>query len=254
MAKCARHAQVQQLHAEGYSLHAIAARTGLERKTVRKYVHLPVPPPPQTRGQRNSLLDPYKPYIRERWQAGCSNAMQLLGEIQHQGYPGQRSTLRAYLTQLRKAQGLAPRSRSDGTGTSMVPVDKPPTRRTLTWLIIRQPKTRKDDEQLAVDRARQAHPDVATAITLAQDFAAIVRGRNADKLDDWLDRATASGLVSLRNFAKSLRQDEAVIRAALTLAWSNGPVEGHINRLKLLKRQSYGRAKLDLLRIRLRAA
>lgn len=252
-AKRARQEQVQQLHGKGWSLHAIAAHTGLERKTVRKYVQLPTLPPPQARGQRSSVLDPYKPFVLERWQAG-RNAMEILDEIRAQGYSGQRSTLRAYLTQVRKTHGLPPRSRSDTTRANLLPTRKPPTLRTLTWLILRGAETLTAEEQGDVMRARQAHTDVARAIDLAQDFADMVRNRHADALDAWLARATASTLVPLRNFAKSLQKDEAAIRAALTLEWSNGPVEGHINRLKLLKRQAYGRAKLDLLRARLLAA
>jgi transposase len=221
---------------------------------VRTYVQLPTLPPAQARGQRSSLLDAYKPYLLERWQEGCSNAMHLLSEIQAQGYQGQRSILRDYLTRLRKTQGLSPRSRSGGPSIPLVPAAKPPTVRTLTWLVIRQAKTLTAEEQADVARARQACPEVETAIALAQDFAAMVRGRHADRFDAWLDRATASGLGSFHNFAKSLRQDEAAVRAGLSLEWSNGPVEGHINRLKLLKRQAYGRAKLDLLRARLLAS
>jgi len=75
-----------------------------------------------------------------------------------------------------------------------------------------------------------------------------------DAFDGWLERVKQRGLAPLRSFAKGLLQDEAAVRAGLSLPWSQGPVEGHINRLKLLKRQSYGRAKLGLLRIRLLAA
>lgn len=252
-AKVARHERVRQLHQQGMSLHAIARHTGLERKTVRKYLHLEQLPPPQARGQRESLLDPYKAYILERWQAGCHNAMQLLGELQSLGYAGKRSILRAYLTQLRKTQGLPPRSRNSAAGSPAQLLRKPPSWRTLTWLVLRRAETLNDDELADVTRTREVNADLETAVSLAKDFAALVRERNVDGLEGWLARASAGILVPFRNFAKGIRQDEAAIRAALTLPWSNGPVEGHINRLKLLKRQTYGRAKLDLLRIRLLA-
>ncbi len=253
-AKVARHEHVRQLHQQGVSLHAIARHTGLERKTVRKYVHLDHLPLPQARGQRDSLLDPYKPYILERWQAGCTNAMQLLREVQPLGYAGKRSILRGYLTQVRKTQGLPPRSRNSSGDEVREPVRKPPTWRTLTWLVLRRAERLSDEEQADVARVRSAHAELETAVSLAQDFAALVRERNVAGLEPWLARASASTVVPFRTFAKSIRQDEAAIQAALTLPWSNGPVEGHINRLKLLKRQAYGRSKLDLLRIRLLAA
>ncbi len=92
------------------------------------------------------------------------------------------------------------------------------------------------------------------AVMLAQEFAAMVRERSGSKLDGWLERASASGIPTVRNFAASLHQDYAAVQAAVSLPWSNGPTEGNINRLKMLKRPMYGRAKVDLLRQRVLAA
>ena len=92
--------------------------------------------------------------------------------------------------------------------------------------------------------------DLDTVVTLAEDFAVILRERRGAELEEWLERARASDIRVMRSFATSLRQDYAAVNAAATLPWSNGPTEGNINRLKLLKRQMYGRAKLDLLRQR----
>jgi transposase len=91
---------------------------------------------------------------------------------------------------------------------------------------------------------------VAAAITLAQDFARLVRERQPDQLDPWLARAAASPLMPLQRFAKGLRDDDAAVRAGVTLPWSTGPVEGQINRLKMLTRQMCGRATLALLQQR----
>ena len=102
------------------------------------------------------------------------------------------------------------------------------------------------DTQLMGDLTAQ-HSELAVAIALAQDFAAIVRERQPDRFDSWLDRATASGVAPLRRFATGLRGDYEAVKAGLTLRWSNGPVEGQINRLKMLKRSMFGRAKIDLL-------
>jgi transposase len=88
---------------------------------------------------------------------------------------------------------------------------------------------------------------VAEAITLAQDFATLVRQRQPEALDAWLPRATISALEVMRRFALGLSEDYAAVKAGVTLPWSTGPVEGHINRLKMLKRQMFGRARLDLL-------
>jgi transposase len=88
---------------------------------------------------------------------------------------------------------------------------------------------------------------LAVAITLAQDFAALVRERQPDLFDRWLERAAASDVAPLRRFATGLRADYDAVKAGITLGWSNGPVEGQINRLKMLKRSMFGRAKIDLL-------
>ena len=91
-------------------------------------------------------------------------------------------------------------------------------------------------------------PEIGTAAGLAQAFGQLVRQRDAAALDGWLTQAKSSGL---RGFALGLSRDLDAVRAALSLPWSNGPVEGQVNRLKVLKRQMYGRAKFDLLRQRI---
>jgi transposase len=82
---------------------------------------------------------------------------------------------------------------------------------------------------------------------LAQDFTALVRQRQPERLDPWLTRATASPLEAFQRFARGLQEDYQAVKAGVTLPWSTSPVEGHINRLKMLKRQMFGRARLDLL-------
>ena len=177
--------------------------------------------------------------------------MQLLREIEARGFGGRRSIVRAFLTQVRKAQGLPPRSRNpSGSRLTRDPSERPPTMRNLTWSVIRRPDQREAGEQEQIDRLRHMAADLDTVVTLAEDFAVILRERRGAELEEWLERASASGIRVMRSFATSLRQDYAAVKAAATLPWSNGPTEGNINRLKLLKRQMYGRAKLDLLRQR----
>ncbi len=89
--------------------------------------------------------------------------------------------------------------------------------------------------------------DRTQAYTLSQAFLALVRERRGDALAAWMTEAAASGIEALARFAQGLHEDLAAVTAGLTLPWSNGPVEGHVNRLKLLKRQGYGRADVGLL-------
>jgi transposase len=124
---------------------------------------------------------------------------------------------------------------------------RPLTPRRATWLVLRpvERSTEQDRHQLA--QLTQQAPELTEAVALAQDFAALVRQRQPTQLESWLKRAATSALPPFRRFAKGLRADLAAVQAAVTLPWSQGPIEGHINRLKLLKRQMFGRARLDLL-------
>ena len=94
------------------------------------------------------------------------------------------------------------------------------------------------------------HPVLSQAKQLAQDFQQIVRQRQSERLNSWLKACETAEIPELANFALGLRQDYRAVRAAVSSVWSNGQTEGQVNRLKLLKRQMYGRAEFDLLRLR----
>jgi transposase len=240
-----RYEQVCRLAHQGWTFRAIAQQVGLHRKTVAQYVRadrFPVRTRP-TRG-----LDPYKPYLLARWNAGCRTGRRLYEEMQGQGYRGGRSTVRGYFTQLRKAQGLAPRTRTVQPGPPVTdPAVQCCTPRQATWLVLRQPTAMTESEQHLLTQLSQAHDAFAQAIALAQDFAQLLRARQPERLEAWGHQAATSSLGACRRLAKSFQRDAAAIKAGVTLPWSTSPVEGHINRLKMLKRQMFGRACLDLL-------
>lgn len=153
-----------------------------------------------------------------------------------------------YLTQLRKAQGLAPRTRTVQPAPPVTDLTVPClTPRQATWLTLRQPKDMTEGEQHLLTRLPQAHAAFAQAIALAQGFAWLLRARQPERLEAWLQQAATSSLAAFQRVAKSFQRDYAAVKAGVTLPWSSGPVEGHINRLKMLKRQMFGRARLDLL-------
>jgi transposase len=113
------------------------------------------------------------------------------------------------------------------------------------------PDERKVEEQVFVDRLRERCPEVRAAADLARDFRAMVRQQRQEQWQGWLERATrADAVKEMRAFAEGLKKDEAAVCAALRLEWSNGQVEGQVNRLKMIKRTMFGRAKFDLLRQR----
>ena len=113
-----------------------------------------------------------------------------------------------------------------------------------------RPERLNDEERVVVERLCQLFPDLKTVQELALDFAKMVRRRVRDQLPKWLRAAAQSRLKELVGFARGISEDYEAVRNALTYEWSNGQLEGQVNRLKLLKRQMYGRAKFDLLRAR----
>ena len=231
---------------------AIAAQVGRSLSHHRARIcSLPTWPVQQHRRHYGrSILNPYKAYLLERWNAGCHTAIQLFRELQPRGYTGSYRRVTAYVSRIRQAQGIPPRRQGRAARRCpswRSPSSQPLTPRRATWLVLRRAaqRTEAEAQQLAQLHAQSA--EVAEAIDLAQDFATLVRQREPTQLDPWLQRATTSALDAMQRFATGLRDDYAAVKAGVTLPWSNGPVEGHINRLKMLKRQMFGRAHLDLL-------
>ena len=189
---------------------------------------------------RAPVIDPFLPYLRERWDAGVTNRAQLLREIQAQGFQGKYhrvcSAVETWTAPSAAAPPPASRLRPLGSG------------RQLGFVLRVEDDDLTEAEQGYIDALKAAWPEAETLERLAREFAALFRSHGGDALESWLSAAQQT---PLRNFARSLRSDLAAVRAAIELPWSNGPTEGHINRLKTLKRQMYGRAGFDLLRARL---
>ena len=125
-----------------------------------------------------------------------------------------------------------------------------PTSRQATRLVLAEDGKLEDAERQLVATLIGAAPEIADAVGMARAFGAMIRQRAAEALDPWIEAARSS---ALRGFADSIHRDHAAVAAALTLSWSTGPVEGRINKLKVVKRQMYGRANFDLLRQRVLA-
>jgi len=125
-----------------------------------------------------------------------------------------------------------------------------PSAKELSFTVIRKPEERDDVENARIEALKSIDDELAGALDLAVQFAAMIRGILTLSLSDWLNKADAAIASEIRGFARTLRQDEAAVEAGMTGPWSNGPVEGQVNRLKLIKRQMYGRAGFDLLRAR----
>lgn len=244
---------IRRLHAAGADVADIARRVGTSRRTVYRYRNLTAPPEPKRphRSRRQRLLAPYEPYLLQRWAAGCHNGMRLFREIREQGYAHGASNVMRFVAQLRRdeAAGLPA-----GTGARARAAQAPSARR-VAGLFLRRPADLRPEQQAYLDRLGAADAALAVAYRLTQDFATMVRERGGDRLDDWLGAAETCEVPALRRFAQGLRADLDAVRAGLTERWSNGPTEGFVHKLKLVKRQAYGRAGFAVLRPRvLRAA
>jgi transposase len=208
------------------------------------------------------MLDAYEPYLRGRWAAGCRNGVQLWRELRARGYPGSRKLV-ARWTQARRTEPAPTDPRRPRAGANARPAGgapaavagRRPSARRLAWLLVRAPDRLTEAGRSQLGQLRAACPDAAAAYPLLQELVRIVTDRLPGRLDAWLAAAAASGVPDLATFAAGLTRERAELLAALELPWSTGPVEGHITRLKLIKRQGYGRCGLDTLKRRfLRAA
>ena len=148
-------------------------------------------------------------------------------EIAAQGYAGSYRMVYRFLETLKTAETLTP------AGTHRVPHY---TSKSACWLFLRRPTDLEDLEQEDLTAFRLLHPSLNTAYGLVQDFLQMMRKREGDRLDDWLRRVQESHLPELQSFARGVEEDYEAVKAGLTLALNNGQVEGHVTKIKLIKR------------------
>ncbi len=247
--RIARYEEVRRLHQQGWSGHAIARSMHLSRTTVQSYLTSDAAPILRLRVRKGSKLDPYKEYLQRRWQEGCHHAQGLLDEVRRQGYTGGHSILRAYVATFRRAMPCMIAARANPTQVrAMARATWSP--RQLVALCMRRPADLTEKQAAALTRIRAASPMLVAVYEAVLAFAGMVREREVHGLTEWVERMRRSEHRELRGFADGLREDYAAVRAGLTLPESNGPTEGHINKLKFVKRAMYGRGKVDLLRQR----
>lgn len=236
-----RHAEVHALREQGLGIYSIASRLGLDPKTVRRYAE--AADAEQLIGPRgtarDSVLDPFKPYLLQRCAEGITGTNQLLAEIRKRGFTGGERTLRRWLISVRG---------SNATPPAPPPV---PKSRDITGWIMRPTSKLTDGDQAELDRLCGLCPDLGVIRDLARGFADLVRTRGGARLEEWVKQAEQGLVPEIRSFANGLRKDWAAVVAGLTMTWSSGAVEGAVNRIKMIKRAMYGRANSDLLRRRI---
>jgi transposase len=235
-----RYAAVQALREQGKGIKTIMRELGLAKETVRRFARASCVEDllATARDGRPSIVDEFKPYLHHRFNLGHTNASALFSEIQAQGYRGSLGTVLGYLRPFR-ALGAAPAA-----------VPPPPTVRAVTGAILRHPDRRDADDQARLKDVRAACPHLDTLAEHVTEFAEMLVGRHGERLDNWIASVEADDQPDLHRFVNGLRRDETAVRNGLTLSHSSGAVEGSVNRIKMIKRQMYGRAGFDLLRKR----
>jgi transposase len=254
--RLARYEEVMALHREGQSQREIARQLHLSRNTVQHSISSPgFPQRAQGTGLRSthsSKLDPYLPYLRDQWDAGNHNGAHLFQLIKERGYTGCESMLRGRLSEWR-AELPKQRWRGNPRKPRLFSVKRQRrlSSRAASFLMILPPEKLTAKQKQQLEHLCQTSSDLFTAYHLSQDFVTLLKERQAETLNEWLKCAKACGVAELTRFANGIYRDYAAVYAACSRPESNGVTEGHVNRLKFLKRQMFGRAHLDLLRVKI---
>ncbi|HET9966621.1 MAG TPA: ISL3 family transposase [Streptosporangiaceae bacterium] len=236
-----RHAAVHQLRAAGKTQDQAAAALGLSRQLTGRFWRAPGAEA-LLKARGTSALDPWKAYLRQRWDAGVTTIAVLHREVTALGYAGSEPTTYAWLALLKLAAPPKPPA--------------PPSKRQVARWMLTDPARLDDGQQAQLAAIRGRCPELDALAGHVTDFAKILTRRAGDRpaagLDDWLAAAGNSpGQPELASFATGIRRDYQAVRNALTMPWSSGRVEGLNTRTKLIKRQMYGRATFPLLRKRI---
>ncbi|OJL23363.1 transposase [Escherichia coli] len=236
-----RWTEVMALHNKGCSFREISRITGLSRVTVSRWVRSGTFPEMSTRPPKRGLLDPWREWLKEQRESGNYNASRIWREMVARGFTGSETIVRDAVAKWRK--GWIP----PVTTAARLPSVSRVSRWLMPWRIIR------GEENYAsrfISLMCEKEPELKIAQQLVLEFYRILKTQNKSQLSSWFTRVHESGSAELRRVAAGMEADAAAICEAISSRWSNGVVEGHVNRLKMLKRQMYGRAGFELLRQR----
>ena len=224
----------------GQSLGAISRATGLDRKTVQRFARAGSIDELLVKAvSRESKLDEFKPWLHQRWNEGIHDAALLHAELQERGWTGSAQAIRRYVRPFRQA-AAAPE-----------PAPAVPKTRQITHWLLSRPEHLQPDEQAKLDAIRARCPHLDALARHVTAFAEMMTARTGSSdLDGWLTAVETDDQPDLHSFATGIRNDQEAVTNGLTLPWSSGKVEGTVNKIKMLKRQMYGRASFSLLRKR----
>jgi transposase len=254
--RIARFEKIQALKKSGRNILQIAVELQLHRETVRTFYYADSFPERSLRRVGPSILDPYLGHLTTRLQEGCENGMQLWREIKEQGFTGAYQQVSKWLKPRRSEPAAKTPKQFQQVSQNRIDqhrqaVNKPrlPGAKALARLLAYHPDSLEPVEQLWLTHICQDEA-VNALYEIVQRYITMIREQQASALAGWVSDALNSSFSTVASFAKGIQQDYAAILGALKSPWSNGQVEGQVNRLKFLKRQMYGRASFQLLRAR----
>jgi transposase len=240
--------KVQALKKEGCQQNEIVRRLGISKQYARRLIHAETFPERSPFPPRKTSVDIYADYLHRRWKEGCQNATHLWRELKEQGFPGALGAVTRYVRLRMREPSEVKQHYIHRARLPAIKMPLPSARR-AAWLFLKSETELIEEERLFVGEMLKSSVEIRQAVAVTKKFQEMVKKRNIEWLEEWLLEAEKIG-TKWKNFVKGLRQDYKAVAAALTTVWSNGQVEGQVNRLKFLKRQMYGRAKFDLLRAR----
>jgi transposase len=244
-----RYTAVQALRAQGCSIREIARRLDLARNTVLKFANAASVDELLVKAtSRPGILDPFKPYLNQRWNQGITSGAVLHEEIRARGWTGGVLTVERYLRQFRTSDGRDRQARAQPQ-LAAPSAPRPPKPRQVTRWIMTHPDHLASDDAASLARLLDASPALAAAAGHVRTFAAMMtRRQGLLALEDWLTAVEAADQPGLHSFAHGIRRDQQAVTAGLALPYSSGALEGKNCKIKYLKRLMYGRANFDLLR------
>jgi transposase len=238
------HKQIWKLYRQGCHKEQIAQLLGVSSRSVYRALEQKAAPPPRRRSRSSSIVDPYLFYLTSRWNQGCHNVARLYEEIVAQGYTGTQRTLQMRLRPFR-SQGARTVSKQT------IILDKPPSPRGVALMMVRSAHSRTREQTAYLQQLVQSDSTIDVVFTLAQDFGRLLRKHEGQvRLEQWKTAVRASGIVELIAFVDGLADDAEAVANGCSMTWSNGMVEGFVNKVKWIKRSSYGQAGFPLLQRR----
>jgi len=238
------HKRIWKLYRAGYHKEQIAQLVGVSSRSVYRVLEHETPPPPRRRSRSSSIVDPYLSYLASRWNQGCHNVARLYEEIVAQGYVGTRRTLELRLRPFRP-KGARPVSKQTITW------NQPPSPRGVALMMVRPTQSRTREQTAYLEHLVQSDSTIAVVFELAQDFGRLLRKHEGlVRLEQWKAAVRSSGIAELIAFVDGLADDAEAVANGYSMTWSNGMVEGFVNKVKWIKRSSYGQAGFPLLQRR----